>query len=139
MNANHNQDNISGLVNINAPSIGFTAVTIYPFTPKDFVGVPKWYQKLGIGLASQVSGLTNFYDSLFSFHHLIDTFRFGAQNNVPISLALPQLGFCKYPGSEFPKQILNTKYDYNWISLQKVDTSSQKGVYIANLWLFHWA
>ena len=35
VNANHNQDNITGLVNINAPSIGFTAITIYPFAPKE--------------------------------------------------------------------------------------------------------
>src|SRR5450631_2981927 len=57
-NANHNQDNITGLVNINAPSVSFTAITIYPFSPKDFVGVPKWYQKLGIGLSTNITGHT---------------------------------------------------------------------------------
>ncbi len=134
VNANHNQDNISGLVNIMAPSIGFTAITLYPLQPKDFVGIPKWYQKLGIGLNTNISGMTNFYDSLFSFHHLIDTFKFGAQNNVPISLALPQLGFLQItPGVTFQNRILNTKFDYTWDSTKnKVDTFSQKGVYFAN-------
>jgi LPS-assembly protein len=134
VNANHNQNNVSGLVNINAPSIGFTAITIYPFTPKEFVGIPKWYQKLGIGLNTNVSGLTSFYDSLFSFHHILDTFKFGAQNNIPISLALPQVGFLQItPGVSFQNRILNTKYDYNWDTAQlKVDTTSQKGVYFAN-------
>ena len=115
VNANHTQDNVTGQVNINAPSIGFTAITIYPLAPKDYVGIPKWYHKLGIGLNSNISGLTNFYDSAFSLHHLIDTFRYGMQNNVPISLALPQIGFLQItPGISFANRILSTKYDYKW-------------------------
>lgn len=134
VNANHNQDNISGLINITAPSIGFTAITIYPFSPKDYVGIPKWYQKLGIGLNSNISGATSFYDSLSSFSHALDTFKWGAQNNVPITLALPQIGFLQItPGVSFQNRIFNTKYDYAWDTLyQKLDTSSEKGVYFAN-------
>ncbi len=134
VNANHNQDNVTGLVHINAPSVGFTAITIYPLAPKELIGTPKWYQKLGIGLASQITGFTSFYDSLFSFGHLLDTFQYGAQNNVPITLALPQLGFLQItPGVSYQNRILNTKYDYIWNDgLQKVDTFSQKGIYVAN-------
>ncbi len=111
VNANHNQDNISGLVNITAPSIGFTAITIYPFSPKDYVGIPKWYQKLGIGLNTNISGATSFYDSLSSFSHALDTFRWGAQNNVPITLALPQIGFLQItPGVSFQNRIFSEKY-----------------------------
>jgi LPS-assembly protein len=134
VNANHNQNNVDGLVSINAPSIGFTAITVYPFVSKDYIGTPKWYQKLGIGLNSNITGLSSFYDSTFSFHHLLDTFQYGAQNNIPISLSLPPLGFLQVtPGISFQNRILNTKYDYNWDNvLQKLDTSSQKGVYYAN-------
>src|SRR5450432_343082 len=134
VNANHNQDNVTGLVNIDAPSIGLTAITIYPFAPKDYVGIPKWYQKLGIGLNSNISGATSFYDSLSSFSHALDTFRWGAQNNVPITLALPQLGFLQItPGVSFQNRILNTKYYYTWDSVNnKLDTLPVKGVYFAN-------
>ncbi len=134
VNANHNQDNLTGLVNINAPSVGFTAITVYPFSPKDFVGIPKWYQKLGIGLNSNITGHTSFYDSLFSINHLLDTFKYGAQNNIPISLALPPIGFLQIsPGLSLQNRIFSTKYDYNWdTATQKVDTSFQKGVYFAN-------
>jgi hypothetical protein len=135
VNANHNQDNVSGLVNITAPSIGFTAITIYPFAPKDYVGTPKWYQKLGIGLNSNISGATSFYDSLSSFSHALDTFKWGAQNNVPITLALPQLGFLQItPGVSFQNRIFNTKYDYSWdTTYQKLDTAKpEKGVFFAN-------
>jgi lipopolysaccharide assembly outer membrane protein LptD (OstA) len=135
VNVNHNQDNITGLVHINAPSIGFTAITIYPLAPKELIGTPKWYEKLGIGLNSSITGFTSFYDSAFSFGHLLDTFQYGAQNNIPITLALPQLGFLQItPGVSYQNRILSTKYDYNWgkNGLQKVDTTSQKGIYVAN-------
>jgi LPS-assembly protein len=134
VNGNHSQNNLSGLVNINAPSIGFTAITIYPLAPKDFVGTPKWYYKLGIGLSSNITGNTSFYDSLASFHHILDTFKYGAQNNIPITLALPPLGVLQLtPGVSFQNRIFSNKYDYNWNpNLQKLDTSSQKGVYFAN-------
>jgi len=85
-------------------------------------------------LNSNITGFTSFYDSLFSFGHLLDTFQYGAQNNIPITLALPQLGFLQItPGVSYQNRILNTKYDYVWNEgLQKVDTSSQKGIYVAN-------
>ncbi len=134
VSGNHSQNNLSGLVNITAPSIGFTAITIYPFAPKDFVGTPKWYYKLGIGLSSNITGNTNFYDSLSSFHHILDTFKYGAQNNIPITLALPPMGVIQLtPGVTFQNRILSNKYDYNWNPyLQKLDTSTQKGIYFAN-------
>lgn len=134
VSGNHSQNNQTGLVNVNVPSIGFTAVTIYPFAPKELVGTPKWYQKLGIGLNTNITGLTSFYDSLFSIHHLLDTFQYGAQNNIPISLSLPPLGFLQIsPGVSFQNRILSRRYDFNWDEArQKVDTSFNKGVYFAN-------
>jgi len=134
VNGNHSQNNETQLVNINAPAIGFTAITIYPFAPKDFVGTPKWYYKLGVGLNSNISGFTSFYDSAFSFSHLLDTFKYGAQNNVPISLALPPLGVLQVtPGLSFQNRVLSRKYDYRWDQdAQKVDTSYTKGLYFAN-------
>jgi len=134
LNANHNQNNLTGLVSITAPSVGFTAITIYPFAPKDFIGTPKWYYKLGIGLSSNITGNTSFYDSLSSFHHILDTFKYGAQNNIPITLSLPPLGFLQVtPGVSFQNRIFSNKYDYVWDpALQKLDTSSMKGIYFAN-------
>ena len=63
-----------------------------------------------------------------AFSHMLDTFKYGAQNNIPITLALPQLGFLQItPGVSFQNRILSTKYDYNWNhDLQKLDTSSTK-------------
>jgi LPS-assembly protein len=133
ISASHNQNNNPpAIININAPSVGFTAITLYPFAPKEVVGTQKWYEKLGIGLTSNVSGLASMYDTLFSFHRLLDTFKLGMQNSIPISLTLPQLGFLQIsPGISYQNVVLNTKYDYTWDSARaKLDTTSQKGVYL---------
>ncbi|MEO8582946.1 MAG: putative LPS assembly protein LptD [Flavitalea sp.] len=92
VSANHNQNNNSGLVTLNLPTIGFTANTIYPLQKKNFAGTPKWYEKLGIGLNTTLSNDISFYDSLFSFRKILDTLQWGAQNNIPIQMALPPIG-----------------------------------------------
>ncbi|HZZ76442.1 MAG TPA: putative LPS assembly protein LptD, partial [Puia sp.] len=66
-----------------------------------------------------------------------DTFKWGAQNNVPITLALPQLGFLQItPGVSFQNRIFNTKYFYAWndrdTANPKLDTTREKGFYYAN-------
>ncbi len=83
VSANHNQNNLNRLYTLNLPNIAFTAITLYPLQKKEFIGTPKWYEKLGIGLSSNFTGQTNFYDSAFSFSKLVDTFQWGASAQHP--------------------------------------------------------
>ncbi|HXB94489.1 MAG TPA: putative LPS assembly protein LptD, partial [Puia sp.] len=133
--ANHNQNNETRLVNLSLPNITFTAPTIYPFATSTFVGTPKWYQKLGIGLNSTISGGASFYDSLFSLQRIVDTFQWGAQNSIPISLALPIKGPVQVsPGISLQNRIYSRKMYrvYDPIT-NKVDTTGiEKGLFYAN-------
>jgi len=46
---------------------------------------------------------------------MLDTMKWGMQNNIPIALALPQLGFLQItPGMALQNRILNTRYTYSW-------------------------
>src|SRR4051812_2886134 len=134
VSANHQQNSNTRLVTLNLPSIGFTANTIYPFQRKDPVGESKWYEKLGIGLTSTLIGDASFYDSLFSFQHLIDTFTWGAQHQIPIQLSLPPAGpFQISPGISYSqrwyaKKVIRTLDSVN----NKVITSSEKGFFVGN-------
>jgi hypothetical protein len=134
ISGNHNQDNETRLINVSLPNIAFTAPTIYPLQSKDFVGTPKWYEKLGIGLSTTVAGGASFYDSLFSFKRIIDTFQWGAQNSIPISLALPIKGPVQVaPGVSLQEKMYSRRlyrhYDY---AFNKVDTDAiQKGFFQA--------
>ena len=130
----HNQNNLSRLINVSLPNIAFTAPTIYPLQKKDFVGTPKWYEKLGIGLSSTIAGGASFYDSLANFKKIIDTFQWGAQNSIPISLALPLKGAIQItPGVSLSNRLYSRKLFRVYDSVKnKVDTVGvQKGIFAA--------
>lgn len=130
----HNQNNQTRLVNVAFPNLSFSAPTIYPLQKKEFVGTPAWYEKFGIGLSSSISGGVSFYDSLFNFKHLIDTFQWGMQNSIPLSLALPLKGPIQVaPGISLSNRIYTRKLYRRYDSAaNKVDTIGlQKGIYAA--------
>ena len=133
---NHSQNNLNGLIQLNLPSIGFTATTIYPLQKKEFVGSPKWYEKLGIGLTTSLTNQAAIYDSLFNFHKLLDTFQWGAQHNIPITLALPPLfggAFQIAPGISLAERWYSKEIIRTWdSSAHKLDTSFRKGFFTAN-------
>jgi len=131
----HNQNNSTKIVNVSMPNIAFTAPTIYPFAKSTFVGTPKWYEKFGIGLSSTIAGGASFYDSLFSLKHLTDTFQWGAQNSIPISLALPLKGPIQIsPGISLQNRIYSRKLLRQYDPVKnRVDTVGlYKGLYYAN-------
>ena len=137
VSGNHNQDNNTKVVNINLPNIGLNVSTLYPFQKKEFIGNPKWYEKLGIGLTTSITGLSSFYDSLFSFKNLIDTFQWGAHHSIPITLALPTLGvFQLAPGISLQENWYSQKTLHYWVpGGNEGDTlisRRQKGFFVAN-------
>ncbi len=130
--ATHSQNNQTRQIQVSLPNLAFTAPTIYPLQQKDFVGTPKWYEKLGIGLTTNISGGATFYDSAANFKKIIDTFQWGVQNSIPISLALPLKGAVQVtPGMSFSNRIFSRQLirRYNIIK-NKVDTLGiEKGIW----------
>ncbi|MEO5592192.1 MAG: putative LPS assembly protein LptD [Chitinophagaceae bacterium] len=129
--ANHNQNNNTRLVSLNLPTIGFTVNTLYPLQKKEMVGTPKWYEKLGIGLNTNVANQASFYDSLFSFRRLLDTTQWGAQHSVPITIALPALGpFQISPGISYRENWYSRRIErkYNPVT-DTLDNIVKKGFY----------
>jgi LPS-assembly protein len=132
MSANHNQDNETRLINVSLPNLSFTVPTLYPFQSKTPVGTPKWYEKFGVGISTTVAGSSSFYDSLFTFKRAIDTFQWGAQNTIPISLALPIKGPVQVtPGVSLSERVYSQKmYRHYDAGFNKVDTDAiQKGFF----------
>jgi LPS-assembly protein len=129
--ANHSQNNIDGRYNINLPTVAFTVNTFYPLQKKEFVGQPKWYEKLGIGLSSNVANQITFFDSSFSWQGIVDTMQWGAQHNVPIQLALPQLGALQIaPGISYRENWYSRKFTRSWNDVtKKVDTTIDKSFF----------
>ncbi|MGN6439103.1 MAG: putative LPS assembly protein LptD [Agriterribacter sp.] len=133
VNLNHNQNTNTKVVNLSLPDINFNVQTLYPLQPKEMVGSGKWYHKLGIGYTGSVRGQASFYDTAFSFNQLIDTFQYGAQHNIPITLALPQLGPIQIsPGFSYQERWYSQKLFRHWnAGAKKVDSTINKGLYTA--------
>ena len=134
LSANHQQNNNTRLVTLNLPTVAFTVNTFNPFQRKEFAGEPKWYEKLGVGLNSNLVSDASFYDSLFSFQHLIDTFSWGAQHNIPIQLSLPPVGPLQIgPSISYQQRWYSRKFTRTWNSgLEKIDSTFEKGFYAAH-------
>ena len=131
MPLNHNQNNNLHLQNINFPTVSYTLNTIYPFERKEQIGTPKWYEKLGISYNGQVLNQFSFYDTAFSFKHILDTVQWGAQHNIPISIALPALGpFIISPFVSYGERWYGQKSDINFNPADTtVDTTQHRGFY----------
>lgn len=141
LSANHSQNNLSRVINLNLPDVSFTVSTLYPFQKKDFVG-QKWYQKLGIGYNGSFSNTISFYDTLSYgrngvkplFRYLLDTAQWSARHSIPISMSLPPLfggALLISPGISYNQDWLQRITDYKWNdALKKVDTITHKGLYI---------
>lgn len=138
VNANHNQNANTRLVNLNLPDIGFTVNTLYPFQRKEMVGSPRWYEKLGIGLNTNIRSLISFYDSSFTVRRLLDTIQWGATNNIPITLSLPPIGPLQFaPSISYDERFYSQEFIRAWNPTdRKVDTVINKGFYAARQMAF---
>lgn len=138
VNANHNQNNNTRLVNLNLPTVNFNVVTFYPFQKKDQVGSGKWYEKIGIGYSGNIQNQLSFYDTAFNIRRMLDTLQWGAQHNIPITLSLPSLGpVTVAPSVSFEERWYGQRIFRNWNNTaKKVDTSIQRGFYTARQMAF---
>jgi LPS-assembly protein len=135
VSANHNQNNVTKLYNLNLPDIAFNINTQYPFRKKEAVGELKWYENIGIGYQGSTKTLSSFYDTAGSVTKQIGkNLQYGAQHNIPITLSLPPLGALQIS----PSITYSERWSQNKIVKQfnqasnKVDTVSvSQGLYTA--------
>ncbi len=134
VSANHNQNTVQRLINLNLPDINFNVNTLYPFRKKEPVGDSKWYENVSVALNTTARSLSSFYDTAGNItKQLTDKFQWGASHNVPISLSLPQIGpFQIAPNVSYQEKWYQERLVQSWDSAaKKVDTSINKGFYRA--------
>jgi hypothetical protein len=134
LSATHNQNSVSGLVNVNLPDVNFNLNTLYPFRRAEVTGEYKWYENISVGLNTVARNLTSFYDTAANIGQQIkDNLKWGASHSVPITLSLPSLGPVQVsPGVSYAEQWFQEKFyrKYNPVS-NKIDTSISQGFYTA--------
>lgn len=133
LSANHSQNTSTRRVSISLPQLAFNMNTIYPFQPKNFVGTPKWYDKIGIGYSLNVRNSVDFIDTAFLKPGFFDKFQTGIQHQVPISLTLPALKFMTISPSVSYTERWYTKKRYLKFNpkTNSLDTTDKFGFYTA--------
>ncbi len=131
VSANHNQNTFTRLFNVNLPDVGFTVNTIYPLQRKNFVGAPKWYEKLGVAYNGTFTNSFAFYDSAISMRQLLDTFEWKARHSIPIQLSLPPLGPLQIgPAISYNEIWHSVLYLRSWNNNSKIlETKRTKGFF----------
>lgn len=133
--ANHNQNTIQRLINLNLPDIAFNVNTLYPLRRKEPIGEYKWFENLGIGYNGNAKSLTSFYDTARNIGtQIADNLQYGMQHSIPLTLSLPPLGVLQLsPSVSYQERWYQKKLvrGYNPV-LNKIDTLSlDKGFYTA--------
>lgn len=134
LSANHNQNNLTRLINVSLPDAGFTVNTLYPFQRKNAVGAVRWFEKLGVGYNGNFRNQFSFYDTAFRFKRLIDTLQWGAAHNFPITMSLPPImngAIIVSPSVSYSQVWLAQKFRRKWNNVtKKLDTTVTKGLYL---------
>ncbi len=133
LSANHSQNTSTRQVSISLPNLAFNMNTIYPFQPNNFVGTPKWYEKIGIGYSLNFQNAVNFADSQFLKPVFFKDFQTGIQHQIPISLTLPTFKFLTVsPGVSYTERWYTKEQILNFDpKLNKLDTTYKSGLYTA--------
>ncbi len=133
LSANHNQNNLTHLINISLPDAGFSVSPLYPLQPKNQVGTPKWYEKLGIGYSGTFRNELSFYDTALKLKRIFDTLQWGAQHNFPIQMTLPPIlggAVIVSPSISYSQVWIDRKIHHHWNTVQqKLDTTVTKGFF----------
>lgn len=133
LSANHSQNTSTRQIDITLPSLSFNMNTIYPFQQKDFVGTPKWYQKIGVGYSLNLRNSVHFIDTAFLKPGFFDKFKTGIQHRVPISLSLPAFKFLNIsPSVSYTERWYTKKRTLHFDPKRnRLDTTMQFGFYTA--------
>jgi len=137
---NHQQNLTSKEIFISFPDASFNVNTIYPFQPKELVGTPKWYQKIGVSYSTVLRNSVNFKDTMFLKKEMFDRLQTGMQHTVPISFSIPVGTFTLSPGINYSEYWYTRKMIRSWNpkrfnpatdTLGGIDTTYQTGFFAA--------
>ncbi len=134
VSANHNQNTVQRLINLNLPDINFNVNTINPFRRKEVVGNLKWYENIGVALNSNIRSFTFFNDTAENIlGQMKNNFQWGANHSVPITLSLPQVGPFQFsPSISYQERWYQEQIRKEWNdNTKKLDTFYRQGFYTA--------
>jgi hypothetical protein len=134
--ANHNQNTNNNSVQLNFPTVTFSMQNTFPFAKKNRIGAEKWYERIGFAYTGNLRSEVAFFDNQpikDILRTIRDTFKWGADHSIPITMSLPALGPIQLaPSVSYAERTYGQKIVRTWnTSSKKVDTVIYKGLYQA--------
>jgi hypothetical protein len=116
----HSQDLTAKTVTLQLPTLSFSMASISPFLSKDYVGTPKWYQKITISYNLQAANAINDLpeSELFEGNYFFKNMQTSIVHTIPIGLSLNVFKYFQFSTS--------VNYTEHWY-LQTIRKSFARG------------
>jgi hypothetical protein len=116
----HSQDLTQKTVSLQLPTLSFSMASISPFLSKDYVGDPKWYQKITVSYSLQASNAINDLPEaeLFTGNNFVKNMQTSIVHNIPVGLSLNVLKYFQFS--------TNVNYTEHWY-LQTINKHFARG------------
>ena len=99
LNASHDQNTISHIVNVSLPEVNFTVNRFNPFTSKNRVGPLKWYNNISMNYSMNAKNIVTMPDSVFFTGATLENMKNGIKHSMPISSPIKLLKFFNWTNS----------------------------------------
>jgi len=99
VNASHDQNTISRIVNVTLPEISFTVNRFNPFSSKNRVGKMKWYHNISTNYSMNARNSVSMPDSVFFSHSTLENMKNGIKHSMPVSSPIKLLKYFNWTNS----------------------------------------
>lgn len=115
VNASHQQNTITGAVNMTLPSLNLNTKQFYPFRKKVMKGKPAWYENISLKYAMTAENQIQTYDTSLFKSGWLDDFKMGVRHNIPISSSIKLLRYFTMTNSlTYTERWYPYAKDYKW-------------------------
>ncbi|MBC7125549.1 MAG: LPS-assembly protein LptD, partial [Bacteroidales bacterium] len=111
----HSQNTINKSVDLNFPRVAFNMSRIYPFKRKNAIGVPKWYEKVGVSLNTSLENRVQVKEDNLFKRTVFDSLQNGMKHSIPVSTSFNLLKFITVsPGVNYNEFWYLQTIEKNW-------------------------
>lgn len=99
LNASHDQNTLSHIVNVTLPELNFSVNRFNPFSSKNRVGKTKWYHNITTNYSMNAKNMVTMPDSVFFTGSTLENMKNGIRHSMPVSSPVKILKYFNWTNS----------------------------------------
>jgi lipopolysaccharide assembly outer membrane protein LptD (OstA) len=117
INAGHEQNTLTKIINVTLPEVSFSVNRFYPLRKQNRVGGPKWWDNISVSYKMNAANKLSNPDSLFFSTETIDMAQNGIRHSIPVSSTVNVLKFVSWTNSiDITDRMYFKQYEKYWSS-----------------------